>query len=278
MECWNNRILTKKIQNSNLPKFHYSKANHGGITMNKKFLMMTFLMMLFIGIEIAMAGAKVIKISGDVKVRRGVEEDWQPASVGMLLEDIDTILTGSDGVVILQTMQTTDGNNFELGNNSILDISDLRKITEKELFLYLMSKKVQKIEPRNGKTRLRIGKVSVVHGESKVESEKIPDSNLKFGFLLQEKNGARALHEQKLYPNSIIKYHKILEKYNAAKNCGEIHFYLGKSFEALNQIGQAIDAYQQTIYLQQQPGCDNSKTKTWSAEAKKAVVKLKQKK
>jgi tetratricopeptide (TPR) repeat protein len=204
-----------------------------------------------------------------------VEESWQPASVDILLEDIDTILTGPDGVVVLQT---TEGRSFELGNNSILDISDLRKISEKELFLYLMSKKVQKIEPRNGKTPLRIGKVSVVHGESKVESETVPGSSLKSDFLLQEKNGARALHEQKLYPNSIIKYHKILEKYNTDNVCGEIHFYLGKSLEALNQIGQAIDAYQETINRNQQPGCDNHKAKKWSAEAQLAIEKLKQKK
>ena len=58
--------------------------------MNKKNSIMTMLMILFVGIELAIGGAKVTKLSGDVKVRRGVEEDWQPASVGILLEDIDT--------------------------------------------------------------------------------------------------------------------------------------------------------------------------------------------
>lgn len=236
---------------------------------------MTMLMILVIGIELAIGGAKVIKISGDVKVRKGLEEDWQPATVRILLEDIDTILTGVDGVVVLQT---TEGSSFELGNNSILDISDLRKISEKELFLYLMSKKVQKIEPHNGKRPLRIGKVSVVHGESKVTSKNVADSSLKSDFLLQEKNGALALHEQKLYPNSIIKYHKILERYSTNKDCGEIHFYLGKSFEALNQIGQAVDAYEQALHQLQQPNCDNPNAEKWSAEAQQAIEKLKQKK
>lgn len=242
--------------------------------MNKKILMMTILTILLIGVEVALAGAKVIKISGDVKVRRGVEESWQPATVGMLLEDIDTILTGADGIVVLQT---TEGNRFELENNSILDISDLRKISEKELFLYLMSKKVQKIEPRNGKAPLRIGKVSVVHGESKAASENVADNTSKSDFLIQEKNGARALYEQSLYPNSIIKYHKIIEKYDADEECGEIHFYLGKSFEALNQIGQAVDAYEQAIHQLQQPGCDNPNAEKWSAEAQQTIEKLKQK-
>jgi len=242
--------------------------------MRKRLSILTILTILLIGVEVALAGAKVTKISGDVKVRRGVEEDWQPATVGMLLEDIDTILTGPDGVVVLQT---TEGNRFELGNNSILDISDLRKISEKELFLYLMSKKVQKIEPRNGKTPLRIGKVSVVHGESKVASENVAGNNSKSDFLIQEKNGARALYEQSLYPNSIIKYIKILDKYDAEEKYGEIHFFLGKSFEALNQIGQAIDAYQETINRSQQTGCEDPNAEKWSVEAQQAIEKLKQK-
>ena len=35
--------------------------------------------------------AKIISISGEVKIRRGVEEQWQEAELGMLLEEIDTI-------------------------------------------------------------------------------------------------------------------------------------------------------------------------------------------
>jgi tetratricopeptide (TPR) repeat protein len=115
----------------------------------------------------------------------------------------------------------------------------------------------------------------VVHGESKVASEDVSDKNLKIDFMLQEKNGARALYEQQLYPNSIIKYHKILDKYEAEEECGEIHFYLGKSFEALSQIGQAVDAYEQAIHQLQQPDCDNPNAEKWSAEAQQAIEKLK---
>ena len=224
--------------------------------------------MFFIGIEFAFAGAKIIKLSGDVKVRRGVEENWQPASVAMLLEDIDTIMAGIDGHVILQT---AEGITFELGNNSILDVSDLRKITEKELFLFLMSKKVQNIEPREGKTKLRIGNVSVVHGESKAETEKISDNKLKTKLMVQEKNGARALYEQELYPNTIIKFHKILDKYDEAQKNGDVYLYLGRSFEAMNHPGQAIDAYQSAI--------DHYQTEDrHKADAQQAIDRLKSKK
>ena len=54
-----------------------------------------------------------------------------------------TGITGENGEI---TLQFQSSKKFILGKNSILDIGDLREIQEKELFLYLMSKKVEKIE------------------------------------------------------------------------------------------------------------------------------------
>ena len=243
--------------------------------MNQKISLFTILIVLLAGIEFAFAGAKIIRFSGEVKIRRGVEESWQPASVGILLEDIDTILTGANGIVVLQT---SDGINFELRNNSILDISDLRKISEKELFLYLMSQKVKNIEPPEGKTKLRIGNVSVVHGESKAESENTSGNDLQPEFLVQETNGARALYDQKFYPNTVIKLYKILNKYNSIQDKGEINLYLGKSFEALNHPGQAIDAYQSVINSYQGQNQIRADEQKWIDEAQQAIERLKSKK
>jgi len=212
--------------------------------MGRKMSFLVILMLLFLAAHSAYAGAKIIKISGDVKVRRGVEEAWQNATIGMLLEDIDSILTGANSEAVLVT---ADGVNFKLGESSTLDISDLRKITRQEMFLYLMSKKVQKIEPGTGTTKLRIGNVSVVHGESKTKSDSVPVGQSNPNFWTTEKNGAIALHDQQFYPNSIIKIHKILDKYNSIQDGGELHFYLGKSFEKIENTGQAIDAYQVAI-------------------------------
>jgi hypothetical protein len=95
------------------------------------------------------------------KIRRGVEESWHWAVAGMMLEEIDTILTGEASAVVLET---PDGATFRLGSSAILDIADLRKITEQEMFLYLMSQKINQIAPRQKKTHLRIGNVSAIHG------------------------------------------------------------------------------------------------------------------
>src|SRR3990172_5481601 len=90
----------------------------------------------------AQASVQIIKVKGDVKIRRGMEENWQPASAGAWLDEIDTILTGE---ATEATLAIKDGKLFTLGSNAVLDVADLRQITESELFLYLMSKKIDQI-------------------------------------------------------------------------------------------------------------------------------------
>jgi hypothetical protein len=215
----------------------------------------------------AAPAVKIVSLSGEVKVRRGVEENWHHAAADMRLEEIDTILTGEASAVVLET---PDGATFRLSSYAILDIADLRKITEREMFLYLMSNKVNQIPPRQEKTRLRIGNVSVIHGASKAESPRRAgeeDSQM----WVQESNGAKALYEQHYYPNAVVKLHKTLAKYPNLEDCGEIHFYLGKAFEALNKPGQARDAYK--IVLERLCGDDASKQR--ADEARQAIERLK---
>jgi tetratricopeptide (TPR) repeat protein len=216
--------------------------------------------------------AKIVSISGEVKIRRGVEEDWHHAAVGMLLETLDTILTLERAEVVLEL---NDGATFRLGSNAMLDVADLRKITERELFLYLMSEKIGKIPPRQEKTRLRVADVSVVHGESKAKSTGNAAGNSDDNRWVQEANGAKALYAQQYFPNAVVRLHKILAKYPDLNDCGEIYFLLGNAFEALNKPGQAIDAYQVVIEKSKEAACDGSEAKYWIEEAQKAMERLK---
>jgi tetratricopeptide (TPR) repeat protein len=235
--------------------------------MLKKNLLLTFIFIGLTQIVSAAPAVKIISISGEVKIRRGVEETWHHAAVGMLLEEIDTILTGEASAVVLKT---DEGATFRLGGLAILDIADLRKITERELFLYLMSQKVNQIPSREGKTRLRIGNVSVVHGEPKAGQARSQSDDESKNWM-QETNGAKALYEQEYYPNAIMKLHKMLAKYPNAEDCGERYFYLGKAFEALNKPGQAIDAYKAVL----EKLCENDLSQQRADEARQAIERLK---
>jgi hypothetical protein len=183
---------------------------------------------------------KIAKVSGEVRVRRGVETTWHPVSVGIFIKDVDTILTGEKGKVVLEL---ENGNTFVLSSNSILDVADLRKITDRQLFLYLVKSKVNQLEKHPEKTELRLGKVSVVHGENR-DTTAIDQISVPAESWTPIINGALALYQQQYYPNAIMKLNKILDAGLPRERWCEAYFYLGHSFEAINKPGQAIDAYQ----------------------------------
>jgi hypothetical protein len=211
--------------------------------------------------------AKIISIQGEVQVRRGMEEKWQSAAVGMLLESIDTILC-LEGKA---TLEIQEDRIFQIGSHSILDIGDLRTVTRQELFLYLMAEKLKHLELEKLKTPLRIGSVSVVHGEDKGMKDKGTKSVQEQTWTL-EFNGAQALFQYKMYSNAIIKLFKIIDKYPDAPDCGEIHYYIGGSFAGLQEKGQALDNYQ--ICIARAQSC-SLQPKPWAESAAEAVSRLK---
>jgi hypothetical protein len=212
---------------------------------------------------------KVIYTSGDVKCRFGVEEHWSDVKSGIILKEIDTILTGKTGKV---TLQFSDGAHFTLGANAILDIADLRKVNDQELFIFLMKMKVDKIEKKGEATPLRIGNVSVVHGTSK-DTTRLTSLKSELETPERVKNGIIALFNQEFFPNTIMKIHKIKDEVELNQNCGELYFYLGKSFELIDHPGQALDAYQKVIKGNEGVECSQTE---WVKQANAGIKRLQQ--
>ena len=62
----------------------------------------------------------------------------------------------------------------------------------------------------------------------------------------------------------------MLGRYSEISDCGQVNLYLGKSFEELDEPGQAIDNYQ--IALDKADGCDSPDDTV--DDAKKAIRRL----
>jgi len=209
--------------------------------------------------------AKLTHTSGEVMLRRGVDEGWQNASSGVILYEIDSILTGEAGSV---TLQLNSGAIFKLGANAILDISELRKLSEQEMFIAIMGKKIDNISPRKSKTKLKIGRIHVVHGEyvsGKTDSIKLNQTPWK-----RERNGAIALLEHQLVTNAIVKLNSTIQKYQEADDCGELYFRLGAAFENLKKTGQAIEAYQASTSSDAHKDCNP----VWVRQARAGLSRL----
>ena len=232
----------------------------------KKFLIASLLLVIALETSYALE-AKILTISGEVKVRRGVEEKWEVATIGLRLKEIDTILTGSEGEVLLEL---PDGKRFRLESNAILDIADLREISKQELFLILVEDKINKIEKKEEATPLRIGNVSVVHGASR-DTASIPSVKIQVETQERVRNGIRALFVQEYYTNTILKIHNIKNEAELSIGCGELYYYLGKSFESIDNPGQAIDAYQMVISSGNGETCSQSE---WVIQANAGIKRL----
>lgn len=240
-----------------------SRREHG--------IFLLFLFLLTIGLETplwARAAARITAIKGVVHIRRGLEETWQPAAVGQVLDEMDSIITGEAAETILKM---EDDRIFRLGSNAIIDLTDLRHITQQELFLLLMTEKIGNLENHREKSRLQLGHVTVIHGENRNPSA--PAGQEARGWL-KEYNGAGALHNQSFFPNAILKLAKIINRFPQADDCGQMYFLLGKSFMAMQQNGQALGALRSSIEKLDQAGCTDENAGERRAAAESAISTL----
>jgi hypothetical protein len=219
------------------------------------------------------ADVKIVKAKGKVMVRFGIEESWHKAQIGSILKNIDSILSGEDGMV---TLELEKGIQFKLGANAVLDVGDIREIQQRELFMYLMSQKIDQLDIKEETTPIKVGNVSIVHGDSKQAQQSVNVDSEQEDWYLLEINGALALYDHQYYPNTIIKFIKIQNKYDASRDKGKIDYFIGKSFEALNDQGQAQDAYKRALDEYNQTKDPSSKEQTWVSDARESLKRLDQ--
>jgi hypothetical protein len=231
--------------------------------------LLVFIML--VGVVWADGEVKITHLKGDVRIRVGLDEDWQKARIGMILKNLDTIYSGENSSVILLNQ---DGQKFTLQAHSILDISDLREIQERELFLFLMTQKVDQIDIKDTGTKIRVGNVSVVHGESKKDAITTDLSDSNIDWYTFEMNGAKALIAHTYYPNAIIKLHQIRNRYSEERDQGFASYQIGSTFEAMDNIGQAMDNYQTAITQYAKYNPDTTSEPGWVKESREAIDRL----
>jgi hypothetical protein len=237
---------------------------------NYKIFIVAIFMIVVNGLQ---ADVKIVEINGNVMVRYGIEESWNKAQIGSILKNIDSILSGEDGSVVLEIK---GGMLFKLGSNTILDIADIREIQQRELFMYLMSQKIDKLETPQDSTPVRVGNVSIVHGDSKqVDNAQVSQKKQEDWYPF-EVNGALALYDHQYYPNTIIKCMKIQNKYDPGRDAGQIDYLIAKSFEGINDSAQARDVYQKALDENKQFKDPSAEELSWIADARQALQRLNQ--
>jgi hypothetical protein len=185
----------------------------------------------------------VQRLQGDVVVRHGVTETWTHVAVGDVLRPDDTMKTGKKGSAVLSTPVTTTGGikRIALPPEVIVDLSDVRELTQEELMLKLTMEKVRASSYQWKNDELHIPNASVVHGENRSASAPLTDNDLQSGIL--QWNGARVLFDNGFYSTCALKAMELFRLYPVVGAKVENHMMAAEALEKANLRGEALSEY-----------------------------------
>lgn len=202
----------------------------------------------------ARAGDFVIqKATGDVSVRHGVTEQWTKAAVGDVLKPDDTMKTGKRGSAVL-VGQVPDGTTaasrrITLPQEVIVDLSDIRDLSQEELMLKLTMEKVRASSYQWKSDALRIPNAAVVHGANGADAGTLQENDPGIGLL--QWNGAKVLYSNGYYSTCVLKSMEIFRLYPSVGTTFENRMLVADALEKAALRGEALSEYGA---LSQMPG------------------------
>ena len=186
----------------------------------------------------------VHKIQGDVSVRHGVTETWSKVRAGDMLRPDDTMKTGKRASAVV-VMRGEDGRTITkriaLPEEVMLDISDIRNLSQEELMLKLTMEKVRASSYQWKNNEMNVPNASVEHGPDKTPVEQLPPLDLQVGMF--QWNGTKVLYENGFYPTCAIKAMDVLRRYPSLKKRFENRLLVADALEKAKLRGEALNEY-----------------------------------
>ncbi len=207
------------------------------------FSLLVFLIILSVAATTAIGqeGFKVISVKGKAMLRMGLSEKWEPVKVNDVLKPADTILSGENCEIVLETPQNTQ---FVINKNTLLDLADVRPLTIYELLLFLTDKELDKIPYEENKETISETKIGVIHGDKKsFESSGINITNE--DMTAYKLAGIEALLNNKYTESAIARFSVLTSRYEMKKEFLPVAFKTGKALEQLSLLGNARDIYEE---------------------------------
>jgi hypothetical protein len=186
----------------------------------------------------------VRKVQGEVTVRHGVTETWTAVAAGDVLRPDDTMRTGKKGgAVILTPAPGAKGGaqkTIAVPAEVVVDISDIRELSQEELMLKLTMEKVRASSYQWKNDELHIPNSGAVHGADRTPDTAVP-ADLSMGVF--QMNGARLLFNNGFYATCALKGMEIFRQYPALGAGFDNHFLVAQALEKANLKGEALTEY-----------------------------------
>jgi hypothetical protein len=155
------------------------------------------------------------KLQGDVTVRHGVMEAWTHVAAGDVLRPDDSMKIGKKGAALLVVQmtkgETTTTKKISLPAEVIVDISDIRELTQEELMLKLTMEKVRASSYQWRNDEMQMPNTSVVHGQNQSQTVSPGENDPQTGDLFL--NGTRVLFDNGFYSTCALKVMELFRLY-----------------------------------------------------------------
>ncbi len=178
---------------------------------------------------------------GDVQVRRGVTESWMKVVNGDVLRPDDTFRTGVQGSALLVT-STGAGvkKTLTIPGEVIVDVSDVRDLSQEELMLKLTMEKVRSSSYEWKNNEMNIPNTTVVHGTNQGGGTSSAVSNEVGKFQM---NGTRVLFSHGFYSTCALRAMDVLRRYPELAMDYENRVLLADALDKANLHGEALNEY-----------------------------------
>lgn len=192
----------------------------------------------------------VRKVSGDVSVRHGVAEEWTTVKPGDVLRPHDTMKTGKKASAVLAEVleDGKDGRKsgkpraLSLPEEVIVDLSDIREISQEELMLKLAMEKVRSSPYQWKKDELNIPNTTVIHGgQGRLSLSPRRENEMEEG--VYQLNGTKVLYENGLYPSCVLRMMYVFRLYPALGESFENRLLVAEALDKSNLDGEALSEY-----------------------------------
>ncbi len=184
------------------------------------------------------------KVQGDVQVRQGISEAWHQVAAGDVLKPDDTIRTGLKGTAIILVPLAPlpqSPKRIALPPDVMMDLSDVRELSQEELMLKLAMEKVRSSSYQPPGDGLKVPNASVVHGANRNGHAELTENDLAVGIL--QLNGTHVLFENGFYSTCALKAMEVFRLFPSLGERFAERLLVAEALERAHLRGEALSEY-----------------------------------
>ena len=205
----------------------------------KRIVMLALLIALSVGGLFAQL--KLVGMKGDVTVRHGVSEQWVAVAVGDVLKPDDSIRLGKKASA---TILTEKDSRLQIPEMTVIDLSDLRMMTQEELLLKLAMERVREIPDKGRENDFTIPRTTTIHGSNK-EDVQTSDITTNISSGVMQLNGVKVLYNNGFYATSVLKAKEVFRLMPETAKMIDVRLTVASALERMNVNGEALSEYKE---------------------------------